>query len=191
MSCRVKGRNIAACQGNSIKEAQEGPWRSQTASVSSAVECTIFSMALKTLFTALSVALTLQVVNGTHFILRIVTCSRFLRCAGALTRPVACPDGKNTATNAACCALFPVLEDIQESLFDGGECGEEVHESLRLTFHDAIGFSPSMFKKGKWGGGGADGSVIAFDDIETKFHANNGIDDIVSLFAKSLLHASS
>ena len=38
-----------------------------------------------------------------------------------------------------------------------------------------------MFKQGKWGGGGADGSVIAFDDIETKFHANNGIDDIVSL----------
>ena len=40
----------------------------------------------------------------------------------ALTRRVACPDGKNTATNEACCAFFPILEDIQENLFDGGEC---------------------------------------------------------------------
>lgn len=45
----------------------------------------------------------------------------------------------NSATNAACCSLFAIRDDIQENLFDGGECGEEVHESLRLTFHDAIG----------------------------------------------------
>ena len=82
----------------------------------------------------------------------------------------------NTATNAACCALFAVRDDIQENLFDGGECGEEVHESLRLTFHDAIGFS----KSGKLKGGGADGSMIIFDEIETNFPANNGIDDSVN-----------
>lgn len=52
--------------------------------------------------------------------------------SGALTRRVTCPDGKNTASNAACCALFAVRDDIQANLFDGGECGEEVHESLRL-----------------------------------------------------------
>lgn len=57
----------------------------------------------------------------------------------ALTRRVACSDGKNTATNAACCALFPVMEDLQSNLFDNGECGENAHESLRLTFHDAVG----------------------------------------------------
>ncbi|TFK44517.1 RBPa precursor [Crucibulum laeve] len=96
-------------------------------------------------------------------------------CLAALTKRVACPDGKNTATNAACCVLFPILEDIQTNLFDGGECGEEVHESLRLTFHDAIGFSPTK------GGGGADGSIITFDEIETAFHANGGIDDIVDV----------
>ena len=84
-----------------------------------------------------------------------------------------CPDGVNTATNAACCVLFAVRDDIQQNLFDGGECGEDVHESLRLTFHDAIGFSPSA------GGGGADGSIIVFSDTETAFHANGGIDDIV------------
>ncbi|KAL0956143.1 hypothetical protein HGRIS_002306 [Hohenbuehelia grisea] len=85
-----------------------------------------------------------------------------------------CADGRTTA-HAACCVLFPILDDIQESLFDGGECGEEVHESLRLTFHDAIGFSPRL------GGGGADGSIITFDEIETAFHANGGIDDIVDV----------
>ncbi|KAF8881777.1 manganese peroxidase 3 [Infundibulicybe gibba] len=89
-------------------------------------------------------------------------------------RRVACGDG-NTVTNAACCALFPILEDIQTNLFDGGECGEEVHESLRLTFHDAIGFSRTK------GGGGADGSIVVFSDIETAFHANGGIDGIVEV----------
>ena len=54
-----------------------------------------------------------------------------------------------------------------------------MHESLRLTFHDAIGFSPKLTSQGKFGGGGADGSIVVFDDIETAFHANGGIDDIV------------
>nr|UDP83129.1 manganese peroxidase 2 [Cyathus bulleri]UES62902.1 manganese peroxidase 2 [Cyathus bulleri] len=93
----------------------------------------------------------------------------------ALTKRVTCPDGKNTATNPACCTLFPILEDIQTNIFDGGECGEGVHESLRLTFHDAIGISPTK------GGGGADGSIITFDTVETAFHANNGIADIVGV----------
>lgn len=28
-------------------------------------------------------------------------------------------------------------------------------------------------------GGGADGSIMVFDEIETNFHANNGVDEIV------------
>ena len=62
--------------------------------------------------------------------------------AAALTKRVTCADGNRTA-HEACCVLFPILDDIQTNLFDGGECGEEVHESLRLTFHDAIGISRS------------------------------------------------
>ncbi|KAJ3479165.1 hypothetical protein NLI96_g9256 [Meripilus lineatus] len=92
--------------------------------------------------------------------------------SAAIIKRVACPDGVNTATNAACCDLFAIRDDIQQNLFDGGVCGEEVHESLRLTFHDAIGI-------GSNGGGGADGSMIVFSDIETNFHANAGIDEIV------------
>ncbi|RPD68904.1 peroxidase MNP1 [Lentinus tigrinus ALCF2SS1-7] len=98
----------------------------------------------------------------------------------ALTRRVACPDGKNTATNAACCALFPIRDDIVENLFHN-QCAEEAHESLRLTFHDAVAFSPAMQARGEFGGGGADGSIILFDQVETNFHANAGIDEIVQL----------
>ncbi|KAI0265557.1 peroxidase [Gloeopeniophorella convolvens] len=93
----------------------------------------------------------------------------------AITRRVACPDGVHTATNAACCSLFPIVDVLQSQLFDGGECGEDAHESLRLTFHDAIGWSdsdPSF-------GGGTDGSILIFEDIETNFHANLGTDEIV------------
>nr|CDN40126.1 versatile peroxidase [Bjerkandera adusta] len=119
-------------------------------------------MAFKQLAAALSIALALPFSQA------------------AITRRVACPDGVNTATNAACCALFAVRDDIQQNLFDGGECGEEVHESLRLTFHDAIGISPSIAATGKFGGGGADGSIMIFDDIEPNFHANNGVDEIIN-----------
>ena len=44
--------------------------------------------------------------------------------------------------NAACCALFPVLEDIQANMFVDG-CGDSAHTALRVVFHDAIGFSNS------------------------------------------------
>nr|AEJ37999.1 Mn peroxidase MNP6 [Polyporus brumalis] len=97
---------------------------------------------------------------------------------GALTRRVTCADGSVTS-NAACCALFPVIQDLQANLFDNGGCGEDVHESLRLTFHDAIGISPAIAARGQFGGGGADGSIALFEDIETNFHANLGVDEII------------
>ena len=43
-------------------------------------------------------------------------------------------------------------------------CQENVHSLVRIAFHDAIGFSLNSNK-----GGGADGSMIAFADIETNF----------------------
>ncbi len=102
-------------------------------------------------------------------------------------------------SDAACCALFPVIQDLQANLFDNGGCGEDVHESLRLTFHDAIGISPAIASRGQFGsvlafcgaftcmilthsffsGGGADGSIALFEDIETNFHANLGVDEII------------
>nr|ADW41626.1 manganese peroxidase 2 [Agrocybe praecox] len=91
---------------------------------------------------------------------------------GAALKRAACPDGINFANNAACCVLFPVLQDLQTNLFTNG-CDEEVHDSLRLTFHDAISFSPSK------GGGGADGSIMVFEEIEANFFENFGINGII------------
>ena len=79
----------------------------------------------------------------------------------AVTKRVTCPGGGVTA-NAACCSLFPILQDIQANLFEN-ECGDNAHEALRLTFHDAIGFSKSG---GPSQGGGADGSIMIFNDTE-------------------------
>ena len=49
----------------------------------------------------------------------------YIICSAALTKRVTCPDG-NIASDAACCSLFAIRDDIQQNLFDGGECGEDV-----------------------------------------------------------------
>ncbi|KAI0631044.1 hypothetical protein C8Q77DRAFT_179322 [Trametes polyzona] len=97
----------------------------RTSSSTPPILSSLSAMAFKTLASFVSLLAAFQVANG------------------AVTRRVTCSNGQQTA-NAACCALFPILDDIQQNLFDGGECGEEVHESLRLTFHDAIGISPKI-----------------------------------------------
>ncbi|KAI0027370.1 manganese peroxidase 3 [Vararia minispora EC-137] len=93
----------------------------------------------------------------------------------AITRRVTCPDG-NTATNAACCVLFPIVQNLQTNLFDNGTCGDGAHAALRLSFHDAIGFSRTNSSFGT----GADGSIFIFQNTELGFHANIGIDDAVA-----------
>ncbi|KAG7449783.1 manganese peroxidase 1 [Guyanagaster necrorhizus] len=116
------------------------------------------AMILTTRFLALFLSLGFQVVHA---------------ATTAQTKAFTCANGQ-TVSNSVCCALFPIIDDLQENLFDGGECGEEVHESLRLTFHDAIGFSNALHFTG-----GADGSIVTFADVELGFHANIGIDEIV------------
>ncbi|KAF8583233.1 class II peroxidase [Ramaria rubella] len=90
---------------------------------------------------------------------------------------VTCPDG-NKASNSACCPFFALRDDLQEHLFEN-QCGEDTHEVVRLTFHDAIAFSESLKKQGKPAGGGADGSMLVFPNVEPNFHANLGINDSV------------
>ncbi|KAL0579393.1 fungal class II heme-containing peroxidase [Marasmius crinis-equi] len=105
-------------------------------------------------------------------LLTTLTLTQPSRAGVSRPRAVTCPDGKNSASNEACCALFPIVDVLQQKFFDGGECGEEAHESLRLTFHDAIAFSPNN------GGGGADGSILDFPE-ELDIPANNGLKDII------------
>ncbi|KAJ7082420.1 manganese peroxidase [Mycena belliarum] len=86
-----------------------------------------------------------------------------------------CPDGTRVG-NAACCPFIPLAKDLQKTLFQN-ECGEDAHEVIRLTFHDAIAISQRL---GPSAGGGADGSVLLFPTVEPNFHANDGIDDSVN-----------
>lgn len=122
--------------------------------------------------------------------------------SAAHIKRVTCPDGNVTSNEAVrtlphyttknmhnvltlfnpqCCVFFPLRDDLQQNLFDS-QCGEDVHESLRLTFHDAIGFS----KSGALQGNGADGSMIIFRDIELAFPENAGIDDSVDALSPFL-----
>ncbi|KAJ6492305.1 manganese peroxidase 1 precursor [Mycena sanguinolenta] len=97
----------------------------------------------------------------------------------ALTSRAVCPDG-NRVNNEACCALFPVLKDIQANMFDLDEpCGDAAHTALRVAFHDAIGFS----KTNRSFGTGADGSMFIFAETELSFGANLGIADAFNLEA--------
>ncbi|KIJ56821.1 class II peroxidase [Sphaerobolus stellatus SS14] len=113
-------------------------------------------------------------------LLAFVALSTSIHAGTVVNKRVTCPDG-NIASNAFCCKFFALRDDLQTNLFDGSKCGEETHESLRLTFHDAIGFSQALKNQGKFPGGGADGSVMAFGATEFGFHANAGISDIAGV----------
>ncbi|KAF8575079.1 class II peroxidase [Ramaria rubella] len=88
---------------------------------------------------------------------------------------VVCPDG-NIAPHSACCPFFSLRDDLTENLFQG-VCGEDAHQAVRLIFHDSIGFSQSMHREGIFSGGGADGSVLVFPDVEANRAENAGIAD--------------
>ncbi|KAJ3551315.1 hypothetical protein NM688_g4779 [Phlebia brevispora] len=90
-------------------------------------------------------------------------------------RPAVCSDGTRV-TNEACCAFIPLAQDLQSEVLQN-DCGEDAHEIIRLTFHDAIAISRSQGPKA---GGGADGSMLLFPLVEPEFSANNGISDSVN-----------
>ncbi|KAH8116590.1 manganese peroxidase 3 [Phellopilus nigrolimitatus] len=119
------------------------------------------------------------------FKLTFITVALVALASAANYKRVTCPDGVNTCTNEACCVFFALRDDLQNNLFNK-QCGEDVHESLRLTFHDGVGFSQS----GAFKGNGADGSIILFKDIETNYVENAGTDDGVDALAPFLQNHS-
>ncbi|KAJ7029891.1 putative peroxidase [Mycena alexandri] len=96
--------------------------------------------------------------------------------AGASSSPTSCGNGR-TASIATCCIWYSVLDDIQD-LFER-QCGDDAHDALRLSFHDAIGFSPKLNSQQQFGGGGADGSLIKFAATELAYASNEGLESIV------------
>ncbi|KZV87264.1 hypothetical protein EXIGLDRAFT_697747 [Exidia glandulosa HHB12029] len=71
-----------------------------------------------------------------------------------------CADGVTRVSDLQCCSWAAIRDALIADVFEG-VCGEAAHSTVRIAFHDAIGFS-----KTKNFGGGADGSMIAFSDIE-------------------------
>ncbi|KAI0712917.1 manganese-repressed peroxidase [Cerioporus squamosus] len=122
----------------------------------------------------------------------IVLAASVAAAVPSVSKRATCSNGKTTA-NDACCVWFDVLDDIQANLFHGGQCGEDAHESLRLTFHDAIAFSPSLTASGQFGCSWTptdrtaaeeervryNGSIMAHTADEITDPANLGLDDII------------
>ncbi|KZT12083.1 class II peroxidase [Laetiporus sulphureus 93-53] len=79
----------------------------------------------------------------------------------------------------SCKRWFEILDDLQYNVFGGGKCGDPARKALRLTFHDGIGRSAALKASGRFPGGGADGSIIKFADVELEDPANTGLEDIV------------
>ncbi|KAJ3982013.1 manganese peroxidase [Lentinula detonsa] len=101
--------------------------------------------------------------------------------AAPTSQEAVCSDGTRVS-NSICCDFIPLAQDLTETLFEN-QCGETAHEVLRLSFHDAIAISQSL---GPSAGGGADGSMLIFPDVEPNFAANLGISDSVNDLAPFL-----
>ncbi|TFK27230.1 peroxidase [Coprinopsis marcescibilis] len=114
---------------------------------------------------------------------------------GALARPQDSPSGCSNGRNAAnpqCCVWFDVLDDLQAGFYQGAKCESPVRKILRIVFHDSIGFSNSLTAAGQFGGGGADGSIIAHSNVELAFGANGGLTTTIeALRAVGLRHGVS
>lgn len=72
-----------------------------------------------------------------------------------------------TASSTKCTRSHPVFDVVRwliARISFLGVCEENVHSLIRIAFHDAIGFSLNSNK-----GGGADGSMIQFGDVELNY----------------------
>ncbi|KAF8471544.1 manganese peroxidase [Gautieria morchelliformis] len=98
--------------------------------------------------------------------------------AATLQPRMNCPKGHSTS-HAKCCDFFALRDDLQRNLFHN-QCGEDASEVVRLTFHDAIAFSTSLKQQGLPAGGGADGSMLIFPNVEPNFIPNIGIIDSIN-----------
>ncbi len=88
-------------------------------------------MALKAAVSALVLALPILSVNGSFDLHKLYSGLGLIYLAALRTKRSLCPDGVHTVTNQACCALFPVVEDLTANLFEN-ECGDAVSVSLRI-----------------------------------------------------------
>ncbi|KIP01553.1 fungal class II heme-containing peroxidase [Phlebiopsis gigantea 11061_1 CR5-6] len=83
------------------------------------------------------------------------------------------------AAHSECCNWFDVLDDVQETLFEG-RCDDEARESIRIQFHDAISYSKGLGSAGRYLHSlSVDGSILSHADLELTYAENTGLDNIV------------
>ncbi|KLO16007.1 manganese peroxidase 2 [Schizopora paradoxa] len=83
----------------------------------------------------------------------------FLRCPNS--------DHYHKPGSEKCCKFYALRDDLQDNLFTN-HCGDNARLAVRVSFHDAIGYSKSNHSRGH----GADGSILIFSDIETQIFPN-------------------
>ncbi|KAA1474721.1 MnP-atypical, short manganese peroxidase [Dentipellis sp. KUC8613] len=76
-----------------------------------------------------------------------------------------------------CCVWYEIQDDLQANLFSHS-CEQEALEAVRIAFHDAVGRSRKVEVQGAFGGGGADGSILMFADVELAYPENHAVDEI-------------
>ncbi|KAJ6537944.1 manganese peroxidase [Mycena capillaripes] len=112
------------------------------------------------------------------------TVTLIMRLSALLTLPLiyitAISSSSTLAPRTTCDIWYKVLKDIQANLFDKGKCGDDAHDALRLSFHDAIGYSPNLKTQKVFGWISLDGSLIKFSDTELNYAANEGLESIVT-----------
>ncbi|KAF8205917.1 heme peroxidase, partial [Mycena galopus ATCC 62051] len=86
-----------------------------------------------------------------------------------------------TATNATCCALFPVSENIQGDMFVGDNCSDAAHTAPRVAFHATLGEQRPELRQGD--STGMDGSIFIFSETELSYAASIEIADAFNLKA--------
>ncbi|KAF8147111.1 heme peroxidase, partial [Mycena galopus ATCC 62051] len=92
-----------------------------------------------------------------------------------------------TATNAACCALFPVLENIQGNMFVDDNCSDVAHTAPRVAFHATLGEQRPELRVSNLilpcDSTGMDGSIFIFSETELSYAASIDIADAFNLKA--------
>ncbi|KAF8911922.1 manganese peroxidase isozyme precursor [Mucidula mucida] len=111
------------------------------------------------------------------FVLSLFSSSVF--SALVAPRDQTCDDG-TVVSDTKCCIWYSLYDELRHGLFNS-VCDEVASDAIRLAFHDAIGYSPALTEQGKWGGGGADGSIMTFASPELGYAGNKGLQTIAGI----------
>ncbi|KZS91592.1 heme peroxidase [Sistotremastrum niveocremeum HHB9708] len=95
-------------------------------------------------------------------IFQFIILTKIASYASAASTPFSSTPSISTLINQQCWPWYAIRDLLRADVFDGGSCAKNARAALRLTFHDAVGYSQAQEDLGKYVGGGADGSILQF-----------------------------